>query len=506
MTTLETRRQLLEGLEIIEDAISQRFGRNPELYYSNITKQVLIDGGIELPSTTAMAVNRIYKSKRTKRSRKQLVTQQHEINLFLSQALDKQKELSGVNGTVDVEDYRDEEINFDKFREAVDQINSKYEDQEGLALDINENIVNHEMFSATFSKSTILSESARDLDLNQIFTRDEQYGDLLDLEKFHSQWLNVIKRADCSYLQFFDVLQKFLDPSEYLLSPPMDRKNERYGQFLIELFQYVEQFFAKVYVLVNSTILSQRMESDFEEYLRMPIYKSNHGLYCVACGKWFKTPTVFQSHLTGKHHRNNRDKRFTKLQAEYKLHRYLKILQGQLERTRGFVERKMAFTTEERMEEMSRLARIYEGPDYAPDEKEIEEKEDSVDTPSEKKMNGGIELPLGLDGLPIPLWLYKLQGLDVTYSCEICGNQTYRGRRMFERHFTEPTHLFHLKCLGIEASDAFRSITSIEEAQNLWKRISGNNTTSSRDIEVEDEEGNVMTQQVYEELKKQGLV
>lgn len=506
MTILETRRRLLEDLEIIEDAISQRFERNPELYYSNITKQVLVDGGIELPSTSAMAANRIYKSKKPKRSRKQLVTQQHEINLFLSQALAKQKELSDVNDTINVEEYRDENTDFSKFKEAIDQINFKYEDQEGFTLDINKSIANHRMFSSTSSKSTILSESARDLDLNQIFTRDEQYGDLLDLEKFHGEWLNVIKRADCSFLQFLDILQKFLDGSEYLLSPPMDRKNERYAQFLIELSQYLEQFFSKVFVLINFAILSQKIESDFERHLIVPIYKSNHGLYCVACGKWFKTSTVFQSHLTGKHHRNNRDKRFTKLQAEYKVHRYLTILQSQLEHTRDFVETKLAFTTEERVEEMSKLAKMYEEPDYAADEKETEGPETPDNTPSDKKANNGVELPRGLDGLPIPLWLYKLQGLDVTYSCEICGNKTYKGRRMFERHFTEPTHSFHLKCLGIQASDAFKSITSIEEAQNLWKRISGNNTTSSRDIEVEDEEGNVMTQQVYDELKKQGLV
>lgn len=503
---LETRRQLLEDLEIIEDAISQRFRRNPELYYSNITKQLLVADDVELPSTAAMAANRIYKSTRPRRSRKQLVTQQHEINLFLSQALDRQKELSNVNGTVNVGEYRDEDVNFEKFREAVNQINSVHENQEELTLDINKKIANHAMFSAVVSKSTVLSESARDLDMNLLFTRDEQYGDFLDLEKFHGQWLNVIKRADCSFLQFFDVLQKFLDVSEYLLSPPMDRKNERYGEFLIELCQYLEQFFRKVYVLINSIMLSQKIESDFEKYLTVPIYKSSHGLYCVSCGKWFKTPTVFQSHLNGKHHKNNRHKRFDKLLAEYKVHRYLTILQEQLKRTRDFVESKLAFTTEERLEEMSRLAGIYEEPDYGHDEKEIEELKASEDAPSDKRVTSGVDLPLGLDGLPIPLWLYKLQGLDVTYSCEICGNQTYRGRRMFERHFTEPTHLFHLKCLGIQASGAFRSITSISEAQSLWKRISNTSTTSSREIEVEDEDGNVMTQQVYDELKKQGLV
>ena len=32
-------------------------------------------------------------------------------------------------------------------------------------------------------------------------------------------------------------------------------------------------------------------------------------------------------------------------------------------------------------------------------------------------------LPLGWDGKPIPYWLYKLHGLNISYSCEICGNQ-----------------------------------------------------------------------------------
>ena len=31
---------------------------------------------------------------------------------------------------------------------------------------------------------------------------------------------------------------------------------------------------------------------------------------------------------------------------------------------------------------------------------------------------------------PIPYWLYKLHGLNISYSCEICGNFTYR----YEQH------------------------------------------------------------------------
>jgi splicing factor 3A subunit 3 len=46
-------------------------------------------------------------------------------------------------------------------------------------------------------------------------------------------------------------------------------------------------------------------------------------------------------------------------------------------------------------------------------------------------------LPLGWDGKPIPYWLYKLHGLNISYKCEICGNFTYKVRVIFglrQRH------------------------------------------------------------------------
>ena len=49
-------------------------------------------------------------------------------------------------------------------------------------------------------------------------------------------------------------------------------------------------------------------------------------------------------------------------------------------------------------------------------------------------------LPLGWDGKPIPYWLYKLHGLNISYKCEICGNFTYKGPKAFQRHFAEWRH------------------------------------------------------------------
>lgn len=40
----------------------------------------------------------------------------------------------------------------------------------------------------------------------------------------------------------------------------------------------------------------------------------------------------------------------------------------------------------------------------------------------------------------------------------------YTGRKNFEKHFGEPTHIHGLKCLGITNGPLFKEVTSIEEA------------------------------------------
>jgi splicing factor 3A subunit 3 len=61
---------------------------------------------------------------------------------------------------------------------------------------------------------------------------------------------------------------------------------------------------------------------------------------------------------------------------------------------------------------------------------ENDDNDDDDDIPYNPK-----NLPLGWDGKPIPYWLYKLHGLNISYVCEICGNFTYKGPKAFQRHF-----------------------------------------------------------------------
>lgn len=119
-------------------------------------------------------------------------------------------------------------------------------------------------------------------------------------------------------------------------------------------------------------------------------------------------------------------------------------------------------------------------------------------------------VPLGWDGKPIPYWLFKLHGLNHFYPCEICGNESYRGRRNFETHFAEAKHAFGMKSLGIPNTKHFHGVTKIEDAQQLWEKLKGHlqqdQFDGTRDEEYEDSHGNVLSRATYEDLARQGLL
>mmetsp|Transcript_874 Transcript_874/g.1243 ORF Transcript_874/g.1243 Transcript_874/m.1243 type:complete len:656 (+) Transcript_874:111-2078(+) len=119
-------------------------------------------------------------------------------------------------------------------------------------------------------------------------------------------------------------------------------------------------------------------------------------------------------------------------------------------------------------------------------------------------------VPLGWDGKPIPYWLFKLHGLNHFYPCEVCGNESYRGRRNFEKHFAEAKHAYGMKCLGIPNTKHFHGVTKIEDAQELWEKLQNSmekdNFDGGKDEEYEDSHGNVLSRTDYEDLARQGLL
>jgi len=119
-------------------------------------------------------------------------------------------------------------------------------------------------------------------------------------------------------------------------------------------------------------------------------------------------------------------------------------------------------------------------------------------------------VPLGWDGKPIPYWLFKLHGLNHFYSCEICGNESYRGRHNFEKHFQDSKHVYGMRCLGIPNTRHFHGVTKIADAQNLWAKlqhtVEDNVFDGEKEEEYEDSHGNVLTRKTYQDLARQGLL
>ncbi|KAK2187220.1 hypothetical protein NP493_175g03016 [Ridgeia piscesae] len=203
-------------------------------------------------------------------------------------------------------------------------------------------------------------------------------------------------------------------------------------------------------------------------------------------------PSMFAKSKPGKSGKTNeRQKEVSALEAQ--VYRLAELLGEQRAATRDNVQRKQARTDGEREES---------------DDEHISDNDsddDENDIPYNPK-----NLPLGWDGKPIPYWLYKLHGLNISYSCEICGNYTYRGPKAFQRHFAEWRHAHGMRCLGIPNTAHFANVTLIEDAIALWQKIkSGKENERWRaemEEEFEDSTGNVVNKRIYDDLKRQGLL
>jgi splicing factor 3A subunit 3 len=120
-------------------------------------------------------------------------------------------------------------------------------------------------------------------------------------------------------------------------------------------------------------------------------------------------------------------------------------------------------------------------------------------------------VPLGFDGKPIPYWMYKLHGFDKHFTCQICGNETYTGPKIFEKHFSEGRHSMGMATLNIPNTKEYYGLTKIEEVVALHKKLTSMNEkqiawNNEEDEEFEDSDGNVMSKETYENLKRNGLL
>lgn len=395
--------------------------------------------------------------------------------------------------------------------------------------------------SVEFDELKKIRESPGDEANNMVeFSDEEGYGKFLDLHECYTLYINLkgVDRTDyISYITSFD----------QLYDVPRDKKGGEYRKYLASLLDYLWSFMTRTRPLLDldSTMVDHLSDFDTkfergelpgwareqvgamahsgahldlsafsspEELASLGLDRLKSGLIALGlkCGgtlqeraeRLFLTKgknlaelpkEIFAKQKPGKGRNEKTEKLKEIARMEAQIYRFAELLSEIRNDTVENVERKQARTDAEREESEGEVS-----------EEEPEEENDD-DIPYNPK-----NLPLGWDGKPIPYWLFKLHGLNHFYPCEICGGESYRGRRNFEKHFAESRHTHGMRCLGIPNTRHFHGVTGIEDARKLWGRLRGEVEEArydpEREEEYEDSHGNVMNRKTYEDLARQGLL
>ncbi|KAJ1741813.1 Pre-mRNA-splicing factor sap61 [Coemansia sp. RSA 1086] len=336
--------------------------------------------------------------------------------------------------------------------------------------------------------------------LETMFSGEEKFGRYVDLNEQHDMYLNL---KDAQRLTYLEYLSEFAADSAL----SSRRKDKQYEEYLDSLNQYFEGYFARAMPLFNLPKARREAQEAFDKEYK-PGSDSSNLLFCSVCQRQFEKQTTLSAHMNSRKHQ----KAVQRLQTEpmavnqrieqdrqlawrkYLVQTYAKILEDRIKDTRANVERRQALTDEER-------------------QRELQDEEVSIDGDADdagEQTYNPLNLPLGWDGKPIPFWLYKLHGLGVKFTCEICGNSVYRGRKAYERHFQESRHATNMRRLGLPNTKQFHGISSIEEALALWQRVEQEVKQNEVNVdtfeEYEDSEGNVFNKKTFMDLKRQGLI
>jgi splicing factor 3A subunit 3 len=194
---------------------------------------------------------------------------------------------------------------------------------------------------------------------------------------------------------------------------------------------------------------------------------------------------------------------------EHRVQTLCDMMAGVVSATVKHAEKQQTRTAEEREAEV-REEEFGLLPDVGAADKSAKKHGHNDDDDEDAPVYNPLNLPLGWDGKPIPYWMYKLHGLGVEYKCQICGDQSYWGRRAFDRHFQEWKHAHGMRSLGIPNTKHFHDITQIEDAKALYNKIKSEISVgqfqNDMEEEFEDTHGNVLNRRTYEDLARQGLL
>lgn len=361
------------------------------------------------------------------------------------------------------------------------------------------------------------------------FTEAEEEGRCVDLQAIYTLYVNL----KAVQVPEIDSYLLFIRDTEKVYGSSVSHKLRHYREYL-ELFEklgnYLIDFYQRIQPLGNPAVVQSRILAEFEEkYTNKDIDNyfdageeegQTETYFCEACQHTFTNQNTYKSHFSGKKHLKNasnvknllsklggesdepkpkqtlepgshsNSKKYKLSRAEHICQAYRELLEEEFEGALNAVRQKQTA-----------------GMEYDDNESVRSASEDEKD--DENKTFTAKNMPIGWDGKPIPMWVYKLHGLGIEYKCEICGNYSYWGRQAFEKHFTEWKHTYGMKCLKIPNTPHFREITSINDALVLHKKLlmdSKYHRFNNDEEEFEDSEGNILNKRTYDDLKREGLL
>lgn len=504
MSLLETQRQLLEENDALEVAVARNFRKNPAL-------------------ADLCRVEQTHKlSTKKKRTHKEMLLKEHELKFFEESSKDNlsrlKQQIQSKNSLVkEINTFRDPDMKFHLFLDAMKDMNNKRGDRLKSARNTLSTVLpylsapeeDRKPDSNKVKRKHLLSSMGAHIgpQLGLKFNEVEQFGKYIDLSYFYGEYKQLVP-SKSTYVEFLRTFAEF----------PYNTTSGEYKRYLSQLLEFLLRFYENTHPFENPNSILQDDGEQEEVEEGKPNDKGE--VFCKACDKLFSKESVYKGHLDGKKHKKNQKaleengglngvpvKRETNATTEKKIARLASLLKPTIEETINHIERRAAASERERMIEDA--AQVDEQEEFTATDTDSSGDSDSEDDDDDLLSK---HLPLGTDGTPIPLWLYKLQGLHRSYNCEICGNIKYKGRQQFDKHFHLAKHVYGLQCLGVddEAMVSFVGIASIEEANELWQKLKkikrNEEKTAESAVEVEDEEGNVMPEKDYLELMKQGLL
>jgi len=383
--------------------------------------------------------------------------------------------------------------------------------------------------------------------LDVLFSGEEVFGKYLDLNSHFFSFCNLphlpIKSPD--YLQYLDMFFNFF------FFKQETRSSKAYIAYINDLWTYLANFLGRVQPLVDLEEMIVGWHKDFEaaatadakkqtknggEPLRLGMFGSVTELEALGmerlqsalialglkCGGTLKDraerlwsvrgkkPEDFPKKLLQKSKDGDDKNEKSKSKAdeiawlEFRITKLAEAMMDVVTATRHHAEKQQSRKPEEKEAELRE-----EEAGALPGAADAERTGDDADDDDEPFYNP-LNIPLGWDGKPIPYWMYKLHGLGVEYKCEVCGNQSYWGRRAFDRHFQEWRHAHGMRCLGVPNTKHFHDITLIADVLELYGKIKeslvSEQFTAEAQEEFEDSQGNVLNRQTYEDLARQGLL